>query len=309
MPPIRTSRPELAGQSNMAIRFETREYCPVCGNDKAATLYQAAFSDPALKQFIVSFYQGRADLSVLEETFYRVAKCGRCSFIYQTNLLNDQGMAALYGDWVDAAASLHKKQNARAKLFKQYAGQMQTVSRLFPMLPGQVNVLEFGMGWGYWSRMAQAFGFRVEGLELSPERAEYAGSLGVEAIDQLPEAGQHYHFIYANQVFEHLPDPLETLQQLQTRLTADGVIYLRVPDGRGIEKSLAQSGWSSDLDAIHPLEHINCFTRDSLCELAARAGLVAFQPPLRLCLGSLWGGIKREYTDRFLTTHVFFKNS
>ncbi|MFA9419664.1 MAG: class I SAM-dependent methyltransferase [Gammaproteobacteria bacterium] len=293
----------------MTIRFETREQCPVCGNDKAETLYQAAFSDPDLKQFIASFYQDRVDLNVLEDAIYRIAKCGRCSFIYQTNVLNDEGMAALYGDWVDAEASLQKKQNARAKRFRQYAGQMQTISRLFPILPGQVNLLEFGMGWGYWSRMAQAFGFRVSGFELSPERAEYASSLGVEVIDTLPNAGPHYHFIYANQVFEHLSSPLETLKQLQSRLKPDGVIYLRVPDGRGIEKKLALSGWSSELEAIHPLEHINCFTRDSLCELASRAGLVAFQPPPRLSLGSLWGGIKREYTDRFLTTHVFFKNS
>jgi len=292
----------------MTIRFETREHCPVCGNNQAGTLHQAAYSDPALNQFIVSFYQDRADLNVLRDAIYRVAKCGCCSFIYQTNVLNDEGMATLYSDWVDAEMSLHKKQNARAKLFKQYAGQMQTVSRLFPILPGQVNVLEFGMGWGYWSRMARAFGFRVSGFELSPERAEYARTLGVEVIDKLPETGHHYHFIYANQVFEHLPNPLETLEQLQARLKPDGVIYLRVPDGRAIEKTLAQSGWSCELDAIHPLEHINCFTRHSLCQLASRAGLVAFQPPLRLCLGSLWGGIKREYTDRYLTTHVFFKN-
>ncbi len=292
----------------MTIRFETREQCPVCGNDTAETLYQAAYSDPPLKQFIVSFYQGRADLNLLENAIYRVAKCGRCRFIYQINVLNDEGMAALYGDWVDAETSLEKKQNAGAGLFRQYAGQMQAVSSLFPILPGQVNVLEFGMGWGYWSRMAQAFGFRVSGLELSAERAEYASTLGLEVIDKLPETGRHYHFIYANQVFEHLTDPLETLKQLGARLKPDGVIYLRVPDGRGIEKTLAQSGWSSELDAIHPLEHINCFTRGSLCELAARTGLVAFQPPLRLCLGSLWGGIKREYADRFLTTHVFFKN-
>ena len=292
----------------MAIQFETREHCPLCGNNQANTLYQTAFSDPALKRFVVSFYQGRADLNLLRDALYRVVKCGGCGFIYQTNVLNDEGMAVLYGEWVDASMSLHKKQNARTRLYKQYAGQMQTVSRLFPISPGQVNVFEFGMGWGYWSRMAQAFGFCVSGLELSPERAEYARSLGVEVIDKLPEVGRHYHFIYASQVFEHLSNPLETLQQLAARLRPEGVIYLRVPDGRGIEKKLARSGWSSELDAIHPLEHINCFTRHSLCELASGAGLLAFQPPLRLCLGSIWGGIKREYTDRFLTTHVFFKS-
>ena len=135
------------------------------------------------------------------------------------------------------------------------------------MPPQQVKVLEFGMGWGYWSRTAQDLGFDVCGLELSPERAAHASSIGVDVIDQLPSTGAQYHFIYANQVFEHLVMPLETLQQLSEQLKHDGVIYLRVPDGRGVEKRLLRCGWSPDIDAIHPLEHINCFTRSSLRDL------------------------------------------
>jgi len=98
----------------MAIQFVVREHCPVCGSNQAGTLHQATYSDPVLKQFIISFYQGRADLNLFANAVYRVAKCDRCSFIYQTSVLNDEGMAALYGDWVDAEVSLQKKQNARA---------------------------------------------------------------------------------------------------------------------------------------------------------------------------------------------------
>ncbi|MCZ6486991.1 MAG: class I SAM-dependent methyltransferase [Gammaproteobacteria bacterium] len=292
----------------MGVQLQTREHCPICTNRKTRTLHQQSFSSPILRQFLADFYQGRADLEALASGSYRIAKCQTCSFIYQTSVLNDEGLSALYGDWVDAEASLAKKQNARAKLFRQYAGQMETLSRLFPCPPQQVHLLEFGMGWGYWSRMAQAFGFRVNGLELSPQRAEHARSMGIAVVDELPDAGPHYHFIYANQVFEHLVKPLQTLQQLQSILIPDGLIYLRVPDGRDIEKTLQRSGWHSNLDAIHPLEHINCFTRTSLLELASRAGLEQVQPPLRLNLRSLWGGIKREYSDRFVTTHIYFKN-
>ncbi|MCP4388177.1 MAG: hypothetical protein GY802_07770, partial [Gammaproteobacteria bacterium] len=69
------------------------------------------------------------------------------------------------------------------------------------------------------------------------------------------------------------------------------------------------SGWSPALDAIHPLEHINCFTRKTLVDMAAGAGLRPVSPPLRLNWGSLWGGLKREVADRLLTTHVIFRKS
>jgi SAM-dependent methyltransferase len=293
----------------MTIQFEARAHCPLCKHDKVKSLYSASFSESPLQQFITEYYQSRVDQSAINEAIYHIVKCSSCGFLYQQNLLNDEGMSALYGHWVDSGQSLKKKKNANARLFRQYARQMETVLQLFPVLPNQVNVLEFGMGWGYWSRMAQAYGFSVAGIELSPARADYARAMGVEVLDKLPEPGPHYHFIYANQVFEHLPDPLETLQNLRNRLTVDGVVYLRVPDGRDVEKSLAKSGWSCELDAIHPFEHINCFTRNSLCQLASRAGLVPIQPPVRLNLGSLWGGLRREFMDRFLTTHVFFRNN
>ncbi len=130
-----------------------------------------------------------------------------------------------------------------------------------------------------------------------------------ESIAELPPPGPHFECLYANQVFEHLPEPAATLQQLCARLTADGLVYLRVPDGRGVVEQLARRGWSPALDAIHPLEHINCFTRKTLIELAAGAGLRPISPPLRLQLGRLLSGLKREIADRYLMTHILFRRA
>ena len=291
----------------MAIRLYTRKHCPVCGNDAVQKLYEIPFSDPKLSQFLLEFYSGRANLDALASDKYQISKCHRCGFIYQTNVLNEDGMLALYDEWVDAEESLCKKQSAKAKLKKQYGGQIETLLKLFPQPLPQVKVLEFGMGWGYWSRTALDHGLDVCGFELSPERSAHARSMGVEVIDRLPTTDSQYHFIYANQVFEHLAMPLETLRQLRELLKPGGIIYIRVPDGRGVEQHLLRRGWSPGLDAIHPLEHINCFTRSSLRNLATRAGLAHLQPPVRLNFGRLWGGIKREFADRYLTTHLYFR--
>ncbi len=220
--------------------------------------------------------------------------------------MNEAGMLALYRSWVDHAQSLQKKQTAKSRLYSQYAGQIHTLSRIFDKRPDQIRVLDFGMGWGYWSRMAQAHGLNVVGYELSAQRIEHARKMGVTVIDDLAIAEADFDFIYANQVFEHLSNPVETLQALCQRLKPTGFVYIRVPDGRGVASGLAQRGWTPDLDAIHPLEHINCFTRKTLIKLGARAGLQPFGPTLRLNWESLWGGIRREIVDRWFTTHLFF---
>ncbi len=291
----------------MQVDFLQREACPLCQSGQSHTLCDLDYDEPKLKAFIEHFYQGRIGETTLLGGRYRVVKCGRCGFVYQDPILGDKGMQLLYHDWVDQERSLQKKKNAPAKLYQQYAGQITTLSRLFDKPPAQTRVLDFGMGWGYWCRMAQAHGYDVSGYELSFERCKHARQMGLRVIDNLAQSENQFDFIYANQLFEHLAEPVQVLSELCRCLKDDGIVYLRVPDGRGVDSRLQRHGWSPGLDAIHPLEHINCFTRKTLIDLAASSGLHPFNPPLRLNWGGIRGGIRREISDRWFATHLMFR--
>ena len=291
----------------MPVGFQQRQCCPLCESGSNRLLCEISYSDQRLARFIEQFYRGRVALKSLQSASYRVVLCQHCGFIYQDSILGEESLQTLYEDWIDHDRSLHKKQTAGVKLYHQYAGQIQTLMRLFRQPPDQVRILDYGMGWGYWSRMAQAHGFNVVGLELSRRRQKYARGLGVAVIDALPTGKATFDFIHANQVFEHLPDPVQSLRNLCQQLKPEGIICIRVPDGRGIAAFLEQRGWSPELDAIHPLEHINCFTRKSLISLTTKVGLKSFNPPLRLNWDSLWRGIRREVSDRWLSTHLFLR--
>ncbi|MFT5503848.1 MAG: SAM-dependent methyltransferase [Gammaproteobacteria bacterium] len=289
------------------LNADKRVGCPICQSITCERVIDKAFSDADLAQFLSQFYSNQIDLDLLENIRFKVAYCADCDFLYQTETLDGSGMALLYDQWVDNQRSLKKKQFGAAKLYRQYAGQVEMINRLINRPPGQVAILEFGMGWGYWSRMAQAYGYQVEGFELSQERIAHAKSMGLTVIDQLP-TGDRYDFIFSNQVFEHLPDPLETMIRLGSCLKPDGYIYIRVPDGRGVYNQLKKLGWNSALDAIHPLEHINCFTRRSLIELASKVSLYPIAEPLRINLQRIRSSLVRAFNDRFLTTHILFQS-
>ncbi len=291
----------------MPIQFVHREVCPLCRSKTSQQLCDLAFDQAPLAPFLDNFYGGRLNPALLSGSRYQILHCGDCDFIYQDPILDSDGMQLLYQDWVDQVASLDKKKNMSASRRQQYAGQLRTLQSLFTKPPAQVRVLDYGMGWGYWCQMARAAGFDVAGYELSPERSEHARRLGIRVIDQLEQGAEKYDFIYANQVFEHLPEPLEVLRELCACLHADGIVYLRVPDGRNVVKSLQDCGWMPGLDAIHPLEHINCFTRGTLIKLAASVGLQPLQPPLRLNWRSLHSSLRREISDRWFTTHLMFR--
>jgi len=291
----------------MPVGFQQRESCPLCESNSNRLLVEIPYSDQRLVEFIERFYRGRVAYKSLQSASYRVVLCQQCDFIYQDSILDEKGMQTLYEGWIDHQQSLLKKQTAGTKLYRKYAGQIQTLARLLKPLPDQVRILDYGMGWGYWSRMAQAHGFDVAGFEISKQRREYARHMGITVIDTLPAGLAGFDCVYANQVFEHLPDPKQALADICRQLKPQGIVCIRVPDGRGVAASLEQRGWSPELGAIHPLEHINCFTRKTLLSFAAKAGLKPFNPPLRLSWDSLWSGIRREVADRLLTTHLFLK--
>jgi len=287
--------------------FQARDRCPVCDARERRELCAIEFDDPRMAAFLQAFYAGRLPSAALHGEFYRVVACRRCEFLFQDPVLDDGGMQALYERWIDSAASLRKKQAIAKSLARKYAGQLRSLSALLHGPPASQRVLEFGMGWGYWCHAAQDYGFDVSGYELSAERRAYARRMGVRVVDELPPPGEHFDCIYSSQVFEHLPNPRQTLQDLCMRLVPGGLVYLRVPDGRGIARALTTRGWSPELQAIHPLEHINCFTRQTLVRLAAAAGLRRVDPPPRINWRHPWNSLKRELADRYANTHLFFR--
>ena len=291
----------------MQAGFEARARCPVCDADERRELCEIDYDDPRMAGCLDTFYAGRLPPQALRGAVYRVVCCRQCDLLFQDPVLDDAGMQLLYEQWIDAACSLRKKQAAGQSFAAKYAGQLKSVAALLGAAGNAQRVLEFGMGWGYWCRAAQDYGFDVRGLELSIERRAYARQLGVEVIDELPPPGAHFDCIYSSQVFEHLREPRQMLQALCARLVPGGLVYLRVPDGRGVARTLLRNGWSPELQAIHPLEHINCFTRGSLQRMAAEVGLRRVDPPPRISWRKPWGSLRREIADRYLTTHIFFR--
>jgi SAM-dependent methyltransferase len=163
--------------------------------------------------------------------------------------------------------------------YADYARVIHDVVGYKNRLPATLKVLDFAMGWGNWAMMAKAFGCDVYGSELSPQRIAHAQRSGIKIIswDQIPL--HEFDFINTDQVLEHVADPAGTLAHLKRALKPDGVIRVCVPDGRQIVSKLSAPVWTADkaspdsLNAVAPLEHINCFTNKSLRRLGEMVAL------------------------------------
>jgi 2-polyprenyl-3-methyl-5-hydroxy-6-metoxy-1,4-benzoquinol methylase len=253
--------------------FVTRESCPACRASKRNTLYVCGFLESPLKEYLEAFYtpQGTVESDYLIGAKFILDECSNCGLIYQREIPNDFLMERLYEEWIDPQKSFDKylkKQDAQH--YAKCAHEVGMLLAYFGTAPDQLKFLDFGMGWGYWARIAQASGCHTYGTELSVTRVKHAMSHGINVItwDEIPI--HRFDFINTEQVFEHLPEPLATLSYLKSVLKPTGLLKISVPNGIDIRRRLQLLDWSApkgaknSLNAVSPLEHINCFNHNVL---------------------------------------------
>lgn len=272
-------------------QFVERAACPACGHTQFHEIYQNLFTADPIREYLLRFYnpQGNFEPDVLQDCDYVLDECDRCGLIFQRFIANNDLMTTLYEQWLDPQIDFDANQQQHNLAY--YVGISQEIMMVidyFKRRPSELVFFDFGMGWGSWARLAKAMGCESYGHDLSGQRVTYAQQHGVKVInwDQIPEHG--FDFINTEQVFEHIPKPLETLSYLKQALKPNGLIKISVPNGKNIKEKLAIGDWKApkgspnSLNAIAPLEHINCFVHESIIQMAREAGLKPVRLPLLL---------------------------
>lgn len=292
--------------------YRIREKCELCGGQRQKILLSKYFSDSCIWHFMENYYQGRLKKEYLGDGKYEIIKCLDCGFIWQKNILNEQLMYELYNHWIDLDDSIKKRKNAKIVVYSGYAREVEKIAYLLKKKPCDLNILDFGMGWGYWCLMAKAFSYNIVGFEVGERKIKTAEKNGIKVLSNLAEIGDYqFDFINANAVFEHIVDPLRLLKTVVASLRSGGIAMISVPVGNKIEKSLLNPQWQASKDAILPLEHINCFTHETLIQFGEKAGLRIIAQPFLLGYRQNWKsclkGFLNKYYQQYWGTLLYFQ--
>jgi 2-polyprenyl-3-methyl-5-hydroxy-6-metoxy-1,4-benzoquinol methylase len=264
----------------MNNNFIQRKICPVCNGNQFHTLLSIPFTNSAVFSFITTYYKGNIPEEIFFDVDFKLQACLSCDLIFQENILSEENMFLLYEKWISSDTSLKKRLKASFDFFSAQSASIQSIIKLTKKNPNEIKAMEYGMGWGLWLRMAKAFGLHAVGCELSDSRIQFAQESGLTVVSELSDIqANSLDFIYSNQVFEHLSNPLETLITLSKLLRSGGFIQISVPQGILAKWQLMLPEWNARKDALHPLEHINCYKRSTLKVLAGKAGLKPIRSP------------------------------
>lgn len=99
----------------------------------------------------------------------------------------------------------------------------------FKQVDESVNVLEFGCGAGYNLMPFLKEGATCTGIDYSKVGVEIGREYGLKILKGgLEKIDGKYDIIMMCHVLEHTLDPIETLRQIKSHLTSDGLLYISV---------------------------------------------------------------------------------
>ena len=267
--------------------FEKRGSCISCGSNNFETLWAGSLDAPeVMGRLLESKYSG--DLTVLAGSPFRLVRCNDCRVKFHQYHLTDEWLGVLYSDWIDEAqidafekGILAKDKHRKGfELSRQYMKHVLRLSQLINTDGTESpTLLDFGCGDGEFLRLAHLFKFNCFGVDFSASRARRAEAGGVQIYGDLEQLkGVHqgsFQAITIFQTLEHLVEPKQTICEISHLLAAGGILIVDVPDCT----SLTVPSTSEEFHKLHPLEHLNCFTPDSLRKLVEKQGFTAIPIP------------------------------
>jgi 2-polyprenyl-3-methyl-5-hydroxy-6-metoxy-1,4-benzoquinol methylase len=308
-------------------KFLVRNKCPVCHSKNYHEFYRIPFSSKELINYFLNFYPNVtfSDIQSLAGSDYILCSCSKCKSIFQEEILAPKFMQELYEVWIDSKYELDRKLNLPVDYYLGHVREMILILKFFSKNSNSLRFLDFGMGWGAWALIAKALGIDSYGVEISEQRLNYAQNGGVKTIgwNEIPHLD--FDFINAEQVFEHIPDPLATLLHLKSGLRPGGIVKISVPYSPVINESLKLMKWERkkgslfSLNPVAPLEHVNYFRRSSIVKMGTECGMneirIPFMWQYRLSTLFIEGSIKstlkniiRPVYNRF-GNYVFLQKS
>jgi SAM-dependent methyltransferase len=247
--------------------FVSRDRCIACGSTELAQISGGLFGDEPLRSYIESDPWGENPMPLLADKSWSLVECTDCSQRFHRHILSPEWNEIRFSQWMSEEAI--REFEAQHGTNSNSAGtHVQHILRLRDL--GVARVLDFGCGFGEFLEMCRLFGFEAVGIDRSNARRSGAG---VEIFAELDDVPGVFDAITMFEVLEHLDDPLAVLNELGSRLRPRGVMIVEVPDTSNVPGIDTRDSYYK----VHPLDHINAFTPETLIGIMDRAGFA----PLR----------------------------
>lgn len=227
--------------------------CPICRIE----------TDPFLEVFDDRYaYPGR----------FTLLKCKSCGHLHIDKLFSNQELTNMYSRYyprskLDVSQSIAPPKKNRFLLWLD--GDCSSVCR---WVPEKVKVLDIGCGFGGSLAYHKSRGCDVYGVEADEniQRVvdEYGFNVHVGPFNADIYESDFFDYVTMDQVFEHMVNPIATLDGVAKILKQGGRLLLAVPNPQGWGAKFFAERWVN----WHAPYHLHHYTVSSMTAFAEKAG-------------------------------------
>ena len=213
---------------------------------------------------------------------YELVECRDCGLTYVANPPDIEALQRTYSVEADYHRALLDPSSAATRRQTAIARRHAAILRQTIRDGRNLRLLDIGCSSGFFLNEAREAGFAVEGVELSPDTADFARShfgltVHTGTLDSGPFAPKSFDVVTLFDVIEHVPDPLRELAGIRQLLKPGGVILQATPniDGLFPRLSLKLANRLDYWPHPEPPHHLFQFSTRTLGEMLEKAG---FEP-------------------------------
>lgn len=195
--------------------------CDLCGADDTSLLFKAR------------------DINQAKRGLFNVVKCKKCGLVYVNPRPTKREIGKFYPETyyvgpADAESGIDKFQYIRMKKIKKFKKSGK--------------ILDVGCGPGYFLAVAKKNGWQAHGVEVSKIAADYAKKkFGIKVfageLRQADYPDEYFDVVTLWHVLAHLPNPSETLAEVNRILKKDGLLVATVPNISGFQAKVFKEYW------------------------------------------------------------------
>jgi SAM-dependent methyltransferase len=255
--------------------------CPACGSQD-------------LKPYVSGH-----DFLYGNDGLFQFERCERCRLWVLSPMPDTDVLASYYPDGYYSFSKPGTE--ARSKVLVRTLLGLERRTYL-PRSGSPGRLLDVGCGAGHYIYQLERRGWKTSGVEPSTAAVEAGRSAGLDIhpgnIRTAPFAPGSFDVVRFNHSFEHVPDPVPTLEAARALLKPEGYLFIGVPNTRGLwARMFAQHWWYCGLPV-----HTFAYDPANLKMLLERAGFqveqVRYNAEYAGLLGSLQIWLNRNRQPR-----------
>lgn len=243
---------------NGQIRLENVS-CAFCGCDKTQEVYKIKIDQ--------TFLRSAAKITQNPEKFAMVVRCKECGLVYANPRW-------IFPDGVMPYSEKEEEQYFASTYLQRKIAFTELVRQIPSFSQRTVQkALDIGCGDGVLLDVCMQAGIQCDGLEISESLVrDLREKFGTQVIhnsglEAIPE--NEYDAVFLINVIEHLPNPLQILQQIHRILKPGGLVLIHAPNFGGLSAHVLGQSWHQ----IDPLVHLNYFEYHTLDQMLLKSGL------------------------------------